>query len=119
MSGRSMRARLDRIAAQLGVDDQRPECRFHGLACGLGNTWPLPYPEDAEASLAKYLRELRREAGEEVGPSPRDLWEMGIHDLVTEAEKRQREAELQELLAALRADNEAGLAQLLAERDAE
>jgi hypothetical protein len=118
MSARDIRARLDRMEKALGRRPDIPECRFHGTACLLGARWPLPFPEEADAELFQWLRELKRAAGEELGPSRRELWEMGVHDLVTEEEKRQRAAELGEWIAELEAKNAVVEAELLAEREA-
>lgn len=119
MSSRDIRSRLDRLTKVLGeVTSKVPTCRFHGTACRMGANWPLPWPHTRQdIALRDLIRESQIKAGKEVGPHPRDVWRTDQHEKVPEAELRQRERELEELLASLRAMNDQMEAEMREEHD--
>lgn len=109
MTSRQLKARLARLAQQIPEPAAaRPVCRFHGTACGLGATWPLPYPEDDNGVqwLIDLVHAAAVERGEDVGPSHRELWARDDHERVPQAELDQDTADLEALIDQMKADNE-------------
>lgn len=111
MSGRSMRARIERLG--IAVNAPAPECRNHGRVCAMGADWPQPYIHDQEDELFEWLAEVR--GG--MGPSRRERWVTHVHERVPAAEIAQRNREVAEAVAEAHAKNERILADLIAERE--
>lgn len=117
MSGRNIRARLDRIAKALGEEKRDgPVCRFHGQHCRMGANWPLAYEEGPLDELLDIRAAGRRRRGLEVEPHPRDLWAIDAHELVPLEELARERREVEELLARLRAENDQMEAELRGEQ---
>ncbi|MFE9391189.1 hypothetical protein [Streptomyces sp. NPDC006784] len=116
MSGRQMRARLDKLAETLGLaGEQGPVCRFHGTACVMGARWPLERPADPMDDLRDLIIEAHEAMGSPCDPHPRDLWRTDRHELVPLSELAEQAAELELLLAEARAENEETIARLRGE----
>ncbi len=112
MSGRTMKARLDR----LGNPSPKPGavCRYHGVHCQLGARWPLRYAEYHDAGLIDMIRNAKIRCGHEVGPDPREVWATDRHDRLSRKEVDAQEREMAELIAEAKEVNEEVLRRLLA-----
>ncbi|MDX2708095.1 hypothetical protein PV350_35410 [Streptomyces sp. PA03-6a] len=117
MSSRNIRARLDKLAAQLGAPGQQAECKRHGQACAMGANWPIPYPGQSIDDLLDLVIVARISKGEEPRRHPRDVWATDEHVPWTAAELEQQARELEELVAAQREKNDQIEAQIRADRD--
>lgn len=113
MSGRNIRARLDRLTKALGEQQPAgPVCRFHNVHCRMGANWPLKREPQPEDDLLDLLADAQRSVGKVPAPHPRDVWATDTHELVPLEELARERREAEELLAAARARNdqiEAGL----------
>lgn len=118
MSSRSMKGRLDKLAARQ-VPPAGAECRFHGTECQMGARWPAPRPVHPVDEFIDMIREAKLSDGQPVGPHPRDVWATDRHERVPDAEIRERAAELAELIAEAEAENEVMYAAIVAQGEAE
>lgn len=117
MSGRTMRARLDRLGVNL-PQKKGPTCRYHGTVCEMGANWPAPYPgNQMDDDLWDWILSLKRTDAEPAEQHPRTVWAIDRHEQVPEAELQQEQREYEELLASLQARNDQLEAQLRDERD--
>lgn len=115
MSSRSIRGRLDKLGAPPATAG--PVCRFHGEHCQMGARWPTERPP-APDDLLDLVINGRKAAGLPYEQHPRDRWATDRHEQVPDAELRQEEREMAELLADLKAKNARTEAELLADREA-
>ncbi|MCX4824884.1 hypothetical protein OG883_34530 [Streptomyces sp. NBC_01142] len=104
MKGRSIRARLDRLAEQVTIlGPEQPECRYHGQACQLGAAWPLPLL-DQDRELQQMIRAARIKARKPVDfPELADPLTTDIHEALSPEERQERRREAQQLLAEAKA----------------
>lgn len=117
MSARDIRARLDRLTKALSEQKPAdPVCRFHKTACRMGANWPLRYEPGPLDDLLDIRAAGRRSRGLEVEPHPRDLWAVDRHERVPQEELDREEREVEELLTAIRANNDQILAEIRGER---
>lgn len=116
MTSRQLKARLDRLAAQLPTT--RPAaavCRWHGTTCDMGRRPPVPYPRDPNDNvewITDRIREAKIAKGEDVGPHPRELWARDWHEQIPQDELDRDAAEVQALIAEAKAVNEETLRRL-------
>nr|WSY53799.1 hypothetical protein OG999_29270 [Streptomyces sp. NBC_00886] len=113
---RRLYARLGKLEQAVIPPADGPTCKFHGLRCGMGANWPLPYEPGPFDELLDLHATARRARGHGVSPTPRELWAVARHEEVPAAELARKKEEVGELIATQVAKNERILAELLAER---
>ncbi len=114
MSSRQLKARLNRLVQQIPElpPAAGPVCRNHGTACGLGTTWPLPYPDNPWEDLNDMIRDAHIRCGKDVGPHPRELWARDWHERVPEAELRKEQLDYEQLIREAKERNERMIAEI-------